>query len=251
MSKKNAFLIHLAASLFVFSIILMLIVYVWYPAPYFDTDYRMKWIAMIAFVDVVIGPGLTLLVYRADKPTVRFDMSVILILQITALSWGVFSAWKGHPVTNVYFDGEIYCMDREELKATGAAEALIAGSMTDEIMLMLPYPETAEQKSAYLNRDDKEKPMVFSLGQYYKPVTTDDTATFGDKQSDIKKIIEVSRDYKKEWGGLLSEYGSEKEEWRYYNFHCFTGNYVAVLDRENNKIDAVLKMKLPNFWNLK
>jgi len=249
MSKKNAFLIHLAASLFVFSIILMLIVYVWYPAPYFDNEYRMKWIAMIAFVDVVLGPGLTLLVYRAGKPSVRFDMSVILIFQITALSWGVWSAWKGHPVTTVYFDGQIYCLDRKELKATGATDDLTAGSMTDEIMLMLPYPETMDEKRTYLNRADKDKPMVLSLGEYYRSVTTDDTATFGENQEDIKNIISLSEDYKTEWETLLAEYGAEKEAWRYYNFYCFEGNYVAVLDRENNKIDAVLKMKLPDFWN--
>jgi len=251
MSKKNAFLIHLAASLFVFSILLMLIIYVWYPAPYFDTDYRMKWISMIAFVDLVLGPGLTLLVYRADKPSVRFDMSVILILQITALSWGVWSAWKGHPVSNVYFDGQIYCLDRKELKAAGAADELIGNSMSDEIMLMLPYPETVDKKRAYLKRVDKEKPMIFSLGEYYRPVTTEDTVTFGEKQDDIKKIITLSEDYTREWESLLAEYGTEKEQWRYYSFHCFEGNYVAVLDRENNKIDAVLKMKLPDFWNFK
>ena len=108
MSKKKAFLIHLAASLFVFSIILMLIIYVWYPTPYFDTDYRMKWISMIAFVDIVLGPGLTLFIYRADKPNIRFDMTVIVVLQVTALSWGVWNAWSAHPLTNVFFDGQVY-----------------------------------------------------------------------------------------------------------------------------------------------
>ena len=57
MSKKNAFLIHLGASFLVFIILLLMIIYVWYPAPYFDASYRMKWITVIAFVDLVIGPG--------------------------------------------------------------------------------------------------------------------------------------------------------------------------------------------------
>jgi len=164
MSKKKAFLIHLGASLFIFSILLMLIIYIWFPAPYFDADYRMKWILMIAFVDIVLGPGLTLLVYRADKPSIRFDMSVIVILQMTALSWGVWNAWSAHPKTNVFFDGQLYCLNRKEINEIGVDKNIVANSMTDKIMLILPYPETIEKKQEYLGRSVKDKTMVYALG---------------------------------------------------------------------------------------
>ena len=249
MSKKKAFLIHLAASLFVFSILLMLIIYVWYPAPYFDINYRMKWIGMIAFVDIVIGPGLTLLIYRADKPNIRFDMSVIILLQLTALSWGVWNAWSGHPKTNVFYDGLLYCLNRAEVKGSGVDEKYVPEGMTDQIMFILPYPETVEMKKEYLNYKDKSKPMIFSLGHLYEEANEEMTADLGKNQQDIMTVVNSSETNKQQWEQFISQYGAVNPEWRYYQFSCFEENRVAVLDRKNNRIEAVLKMKLPVFWS--
>lgn len=249
MSKKKAFLIHLAASLFVFSILLMLIIYIWYPAPYFDADYRMKWIAMIAFVDIVIGPGLTLLVYKADKPSVRFDMSVIVLLQLTALSWGVWNAWAAHPKTNVFFDGQLYCMDRKEVKAAGVDTDDVQEFMSDGIMLILPYPDTQDKRKEYLDYSDKEKPMVFTLGHLFEVASKETIAGLGEKQSDIMPVLESNDDYMKQWKQFISNYEAVNTDWRFYNFNCYEYDRVVVLDRKNNKIEAVLKMKLPVFWN--
>jgi len=248
MSKKKAFLIHLAASLFVFSVLLMLIIYVWYPAPYFDVDYRMKWIGMIAFVDIVIGPGLTLLVYRADKPTVKFDMSVIIVLQLTALSWGVWNAWSGHPKANVFYDGQLYCLNRSEIKEAGIDEKQVPEVMTDQIMLILPYPETPDLKKEYLEREDKSKPMVFSLGHLYKVASSEMTAQLGERQPDIMSVVNSSETNKNQWKQFISHYEVINPDWRYYQFHCFEDDRVAVLDRKNNKIEAIINMKLPLYW---
>ncbi|MCK4707792.1 MAG: hypothetical protein KAU21_04185 [Gammaproteobacteria bacterium] len=249
MSKKKAFLIHLAASLLVFSILLMLIIYVWYPAPYFDVDYRMKWISMIAFIDIVLGPGLTLLVYRADKPSIRFDMTVIVIVQVTALSWGVWNAWSAHPKTNIFFDSQLYCLDRNEIKSIGVAPAIVTNSMTDKIMLMLPYPETKEQKREYLDHFVAGKPLVFEMAYLYEVASKEMTAKLGENQPDIMSIVNSNDDYMKQWQQFISNYEGVNKDWRYYGFHCFEEDQVAVLDRKNNKIEAILKMKLPGYWN--
>lgn len=251
MSKKKAFLIHLGASLFVFSIILMLIIYVWYPAPYFDADYRMKWIMMIAFVDIVIGPGLTLLIYQADKPNIRFDMSVIVILQVTALSWGVWNAWSAHPLTNVFYNGKIYCLDRKEVKDSGVDMEIVSSNMTDKLMLILPYPETKERKSEYLSRLVKGQPMVFRLGAWYEIANKEVTSTFDEEQPDIMQIVGINEKNTEQWNKFISRYDSVSTDWRYYKFNCFAESQIAVLDRKNNKIEAVINMDLPQFWNYK
>lgn len=251
MSKKKAFLIHLGVSLLIFSIILMLIIFFWFPSPYFDSEYRMKWITMIAFVDIVIGPGLTLIVYKADKPSVRFDMAVILLLQMSALSWGVWNAWSSHPLTNVFFDGQIYCLDRNEIKAAGVDMEMIPSNMTNEIMFILPYPKTIEMKKEYLYRKNQKLPMVFSLGHLYETATPGMTAELGEKQRDIMPVVNLNENNKQQWNAFKSQYKEINKEWRYFSFNCFGDAQVAVLDRENNKIDGILKMQLPPFWNLK
>ena len=110
----------------------------------------MKWIAVIAFVDLVIGPGLTLLVFKPNKPSLKFDLSVIFIVQMIALSWGVYNAWSVHPKTTVFFENQVYCFDRNEFKDSGASEAFSKSPLPVSITAYLPYPETIEQKKEYL-----------------------------------------------------------------------------------------------------
>lgn len=249
MSKKKAFLIHLAASLFVFSILLMLIIYVWYPTPYFDADYRMKWIAMIAFVDIVLGPCLTLLIYKADKPNIRFDMSVIVILQLTALTWGAGNAWSAHPLTNVLFDGQIYCFDRKQVETSGVNSEIVANGMTDKVMLLLPYPETVEQKREYLASIVEGQPAVFSLGHLFEVAKDEAIASLDENQPDLLRIVNSDPHLLKQWQEFISSYDKVNPDWRYYKFNCFKKSQIAVLDRKNNKIEAIVKMQLPPFWN--
>ena len=62
-SRKQAFLTHLAASAAVFIIVSYLIIFHWFPDYYFFLDGGVWAIATIFFVDVVLGPGLTLLLF--------------------------------------------------------------------------------------------------------------------------------------------------------------------------------------------
>ncbi len=251
MSKKKAFLIHLAASLFVFSIILMLIIYVWYPAPYFDTDYRMQWIMMIAFVDIVLGPGLTLLIYRVDKPNLRFDMSAIVILQLTALGWGVGTAWSAHPLTNVFFDGQIYCLDKKQVETAGVDKSLVTAGMSDRVMLVLPYPDTSEKKTEYLASLVKGQPIVFALGHLFEAADTEVIANLDELQANIIPLIMDKPSNIEQWKIFMSDHDAVNKDWRYYQFHCFKKFQIAVLDRKNNKIEGIMKLELPPFWNYK
>lgn len=250
MSKKNAFLIHLGASFLVFIILVLMIVYVWYPAPYFDASYRMKWITVIAFVDLVIGPGLTLIVFKPGKPSLKFDMSVILILQISALSWGVFNAWSVHPQMNVFFDNEIYCLDRKEIRDSGADTNLTSSPVPDRLVAILPYPESAEKKSEYLTTGDGSLHMVYRLGHLYEKLTEEKALSLGKDQRDFMSVVEQSEPNKQEWERFISGYGEVSPDWRYFSFNCFNNKQTAVFDAEKNKVEAVLDIELPFGWAL-
>lgn len=248
MTKKKAFLIHLGVSLLVFSILLMLIIYLWYPSPYFDAEYRMQWIRLIAFVDVVIGPGLTLLVYRENKPSIRFDMAVILTLQLLALSWGVWNAWSIHPKLNVYFDGAVYCLDHQEIKKAGVDRNLFPGYMTGQIMAVLPYPETIEKKLEYLTRGKSDKPMVFGLGHLYEVADSEMTKGMDEKQRDFIEVANSDEQYQKEWQKFMQSHKAVNNDWRFYNFQCLEEGRTIVFNREQNTVEGVLKIKLPIDW---
>jgi hypothetical protein len=60
-------------------------------------------------VDLVVGPFLTLFLYRPRKPGLKFDMSVVAIIQLTALIYGTSVIYVNRP----YF--AVFAVDRFEL----------------------------------------------------------------------------------------------------------------------------------------
>ena len=101
-ARINAFLVHLAISFVIFLVPAYLIVFHWYPLPYFYTDGGWHGIKIIAGAYLVLGPLLTLLVYKTGKPGLKFDLTFIGLAQAAALSWGIWVTYTERPVAVVY-----------------------------------------------------------------------------------------------------------------------------------------------------
>lgn len=98
MSRWRAGLIHLALSGLVAGAVLALLVGLWFPAPYFGAGGGKNLFMLLVGVDVVLGPLLTLLVFRPGKPGLKLDLAVIGLLQALALGYGVYTMALARPV---------------------------------------------------------------------------------------------------------------------------------------------------------
>ncbi len=98
MTRMRAFATHLLASIGIGGTVALLILLLWYPDFYFKASGAQVLIATLILVDVVIGPALTLLLFKPGKPGLAFDMTVILILQISALVYGLYVIIGSRPV---------------------------------------------------------------------------------------------------------------------------------------------------------
>jgi len=101
-STRNAFLIHFAISLVVFALLCLIMTRVWYPGALFSIDGGIQGLKILAPIDLILGPALTLLFYRPWKKSVRFDMCFIAVAQIAALSFGIYNVYQQRPVALVY-----------------------------------------------------------------------------------------------------------------------------------------------------
>ncbi len=88
MSKLRAFTIHFLASFFVLALFFTLVFLVWYPPPYFDTEGSSHVAMILVGVDLVLGPLLTLILFKPGKKGLMFDMMFILTVQIVAFVYG-------------------------------------------------------------------------------------------------------------------------------------------------------------------
>ena len=99
MSKRIKFFIsHLAISFFIALIVIGVVFFLWYPAPLAKAVGVTNIFLMMLAIDVIIGPALGLLVYKEGKKTLKMDLTVIIVIQLAALCYGVYSIAQGRPV---------------------------------------------------------------------------------------------------------------------------------------------------------
>ncbi len=101
-SKLKASAIHMTASLLIVSIYLGLVYFQWYPYPFYAIENTWDVIQLVIGIDLILGPALTLIVYKPGKLNLKFDLSAIILLQLAALSWGVWATFEARPAFVVF-----------------------------------------------------------------------------------------------------------------------------------------------------
>lgn len=101
-ARIKAFLLHLLCSLLIALGALGLVFGLWYPAPLHLALAVTGIFLLLLAVDVILGPLLTLVVYKPGKKTLRFDLAVIVLLQVSALGYGLWTVAQGRPAWLVF-----------------------------------------------------------------------------------------------------------------------------------------------------
>ena len=107
-NRWQAFGAHLLVSLCLFIAMCTIIVVFWYPGILFTTEGGWQGVRLIAGIDFVIGPTLTLLVYKPGKWGLKFDLTVIALLQIACITYGMYVVNYSRPAVVAYADGIYY-----------------------------------------------------------------------------------------------------------------------------------------------
>lgn len=100
--RFKAFFIHICLSAVLAVLAMLLVFKLWYPAPLHVAVGVTQIFLLLLLVDVVLGPLLTLLVYKPGKKTLVLDLAVIAVLQLSALCYGLWVVAEGRPAWLVF-----------------------------------------------------------------------------------------------------------------------------------------------------
>jgi len=144
MSRWKAFAIHLSISIVVFLILLTLILTTWYPGILFSVDGGWTGLRIVAGVDIVLGPLLTLVVFKAGKPGLKFDLSCIAIAQVACMAAGMWIVYQERPLALVLAYDTIYSLAAQEFEDYDKDPAVLQnfpGSSPKLLYVELPESE--------------------------------------------------------------------------------------------------------------
>ena len=96
----KAMTVHFGLSLLVAAIVAFLVFTLWFPYPYRELAGGRELFILVMAVDIVCGPLLTFVLFSPTKPKKELitDISLIAVIQILALCYGIWTVWQVRPL---------------------------------------------------------------------------------------------------------------------------------------------------------
>ena len=174
-TRWQAFGVHLLLSFAIFLAVSAIILLQWYPT-YFRYFGGLLGVLLIAGVDLVLGPTLTLIVFDKAKKHLKWDLAFIGLVQIVALGYGTWSVYQGRPIAQVLTHEGVYIVTQADLRLYKIAKTEFTKFNHDlpvKVLLDLPTDPTEVQQVAFATEFVEGKPLALRT-DLYKPLSQDE-----------------------------------------------------------------------------
>ena len=142
MTRSQASAIHLLISAAFVSVIFLIIFFVWYPGATYTIAGAFSIVLLLISVDLVLGPLLALIVYKKDKPGLRFDLSFIATIQLIALLYGSFTLYNDQPYYMVFAVDRFNVVSEKQIDRSNLRfDELLQKPFADVISVYARMPE--------------------------------------------------------------------------------------------------------------
>ena len=212
--RFKAFGFHILGSVSLFVLSLGVLYFGWYRWPGWYLAGAITIVMMMAGIDVVLGPLLTLIIANPNKPRRELarDISIIVAVQLIAAGYGVTTLWNGRPLYYTYSERFLEMVQASDLNSEQVAlgRQLNPGlaphwySLPRWIYVPLPKdPKLADKimESSVTGGDD-----VIQMPRYYQPWEAGLTE-LRTKLRPVAKMTEIGLNDKKVAGERMKEFG--------------------------------------------
>jgi hypothetical protein len=248
MTRIKAFLIHLGISSLIYLVLLYLIVFIWYPQPFFAADGGWQGIRLITGIDMVLGPLLTLIVFKAGKPGLKFDLTLIGIFQTLALSWGVWTVYDQRTALVVYANSAYYSLNSQQAaEAGGMAANIIEHADTRPPYAYVNLPVDKAESKKLVRSLFSGKPL-FLRGELYVPLTAELKLRISEQGLSNPMLLNKSAENQKLLDDFLQQRQQKVDAYAFLPLHCRYNDLILVLDRKNGEIVGSLNINTSHLF---
>lgn len=159
-TRKAAFGIHFSISLLILILLLAVIFFVWYP---YDLIYAggIDGLKILMGVDLILGPLLTLIVFKPGKKGLKLDLTLIGTLQILCLCYGLWMVHSQRPMVQVLIDDGVHLLSAADINQYQVDTEGLAGKTPKNVMMDLPEDQNSWGAIKFATELDENKPFSF------------------------------------------------------------------------------------------
>jgi hypothetical protein len=230
--------VHFLCSLVIFSLLLFLVIKVWYPQPYFSAAGGWQGLKIVALVDLVLGPLVTLIIFSPKKPAkeLLLDMSVIVAIQLSALAYGVYTVYTQRPVAAVFWESKFYTVPASAFAQQGLDIAMLDEfSKQRPALIYVQKPASVAELQAMMQVISEQRIPPTQQVDLYRAIDSYKQAIL-QHSIDIDEIIRHNADMAEQLQSILSEQQAEKTDYFYVVLESKYQNIIFVLNADAEQV---------------
>jgi hypothetical protein len=243
MNRIGAAGIHLGISFLIFLVLGYIVVFVWYPDFFFTTDGGWQGIRIIAAVDLVLGPMLTLVVFKQGKPGLKTDLAMIGLFQGLCLFAGTYIVYSERPVAMVYSDGQFFSMGTDAYLDAGAEIPDLSGFPgPSPKWVTLSLPEDLGEQIEIRRRALEAQRPLRTYSELYVPFTLD---MLDPAEAFEQNYLALGDRFEQAIPRWLSEHGGELSDYAFYLMGARYSYVFLGIHVQDRKIVGILDTPAP------
>ena len=231
--KITAFLIHLAISAMIVGIVFVLIFFFWYPRPYFEANGAWKVLRILVMVDLVMGPLLTLVLFKKGKPGLIVDLCLVAAVQLAALVYGVHVIYGERPYYLAFAVDRFEVIGKVEIdQAKLKYPELKNKPNKGPILVFADFPADKQERSKLLFETVMEgKPDLERRPEYYHPYTPNRDKVIN-KAKPLDELITKDETNQQKVEKFLRKQGGEQKDYFYLPLVGKNNDLALIIDKK-------------------
>jgi len=227
---------HLLITLLVLAMIAYAMLSWWMPVPYMSAEGGWTAVLIFSLVVIVVGPLLTLLLFKPAKKGLLLDLVLVGIFQITAIVFGTYTLYEKRPVFLVFAVDRFVLVSKGDIDTSQLQpEVLLPDFNQQPIAVYARPPESKEKQSQLLLEVMAGKPDLEFRAEYYEQMNSNisdvvahsiDADRFGDNKTVAGNLIH----------DFVKKHCSTVEKCAYLPLVGKKKEILLVLNREDGKV---------------
>ena len=241
MSRFRASGFHFLISLIVGFVLLALCWFIWYPAPMLMEIGGHEIFLLIVGIDVVLGPLLTLCVFKVGKKWLAFDLVFIALAQISAMFYGVSTLLEARPAYVAARGDKFQVVQANELTDANLAKGKAAGKAD------MPWwgPEWVGTKEPTDKADISQVKAISAVGagrghlpQLHVPYSSMRTEIL-EKAQTIETLKKIHPEQKTEIDAWLAKRGYNEQTAKFQPIKINVSEYALMIDAKTAAVIGI------------
>lgn len=238
-NRFQAFGLHVLISACLVAICYVLVFLIWYPGLTAYASNVSNIFLLLLFVDVVIGPIITLVIYNPQKKELKRDLRIIGLLQMLALLYGLHTVFIVRPVYLVFNAGQFDLTYANQISEKNTA--LVSDNDFRRLPILGPklvsveLPKNPQLLTEIILSSLQGGDDTHTMPQYFVTYTKQTSVILASIKP-LDNLAGMNKDNAQDINALISKYQGMKLNVGYLPLKAKSQNLTVIVSRTTGEI---------------